>query len=154
MFNYFRINIYPYIYVPLSPFYLIKLHYLPKIFQHGKGRVFKVKYFISSYDPLNPSFIIDLITSVLIIIYHLMWVYMVLISSLYLSIYLFLMIPRVPSLVMPFKNILWSSKGVTSNQLFVIPRVPSWSPFKKFPWSSNGAMPLALQAFNGYEGKV
>ena len=60
---------YPYIYVPLSPFCLIKLHYLPNIFQHDNGRVFKVKYFIYSYDPLNPSFILDLITSFSNIIY-------------------------------------------------------------------------------------
>ena len=104
-----------------------KLHYFPNIFQHGKGRVFKVKYFNSSYDPLNPSFILDLITSILIKIYHLMWIYMVFISWLYLLIYLFLMIPRVSSLVMPFKNISWSSKGATPNILFVMPRMPSQS---------------------------
>ncbi len=36
------------------------------------------------------------------------------------------MIPRVPSLVVSFKKFPWSSKGAMPNNLFVMAKVPSW----------------------------
>ena len=111
-FNWFRINLYPYN-MFVFPFYLIKPPNLPRIFQHGEGRIFKVLYLFLPMILLIPSFIFYLIT--LVSNHHLSLMQLPSFHSLLIFIYyhLFLMIPRVPSLVVPFKNFPRSSKGAT-----------------------------------------